>query len=676
MESTERTLSRGGGGSPVDQLLARGLLVARDRRHVAVPREVAICLRDGRTTGNPGRPRARARHVRAGRGRRGPGRGRCRLRAGPARRAAARALGDGAARRPCGPAGWGCVTSRPPPSCCTPTSAPRRCTWRSRSPPTWSPPAPPATATRCGCPPRPSTSGARRRSRTAGRRLALAWLDCPRLVGLVGGREAGKPVNALVPDLERMWLPETRRAALEQVAAPRAGHRPRRRHRGALAGGADGLAAPAAPLGAAQAVAWVTEEAAVVGVTALGGMSVHGRALLSLDDPQHHAPAALGPLLPEPIDHVLLQADLTAVAPGPLEQDLARHLSVRRRHRVPGRRDRLPVHRGVGPAGVRLRLVLRGGARVPGRLVADPGAAGAVLPRRRRLRRFGTIRVGAAESFLRSDDEAALTELVHHPKAAGLRLRRIAPTVVVSDVPLDVLLPRLRELGSAPSSRRPTAPCAWPGARRCGPGPSRRRPGRATLALPGPLDPTARPGSRPGGLHGDRGPGRRPGGGEPAGPRPAGRRAHHAGLDAGRPAGVGGDRDRSGSGTSTTTGRPSSGSSTRSRSRRAGCRPTTTAPRTCGRSRCTGSPPYVASTNSGESLTPGAFDGRIVRSARGGRTDDARCAVTAAVSGDVPVSVQVVVARQPIVDLDQEVVGSSCSTGRNATTRPRSAASR
>jgi Helicase conserved C-terminal domain/WYL domain len=70
-------------------------------------------------------------------------------------------------------------------------------------------------------------------------------------------------------------------------------------------------------------------------------------------------------------------------------------------------------------------------------------------------RKFGTIRVGAAESFLRSDDESALTELVHNPKASSLRLRRIAPTVVVSDVPLDVLLPRLRDLGSAPVVESP-----------------------------------------------------------------------------------------------------------------------------------------------------------------------------------------------------------------------------
>jgi hypothetical protein len=65
-------------------------------------------------------------------------------------------------------------------------------------------------------------------------------------------------------------------------------------------------------------------------------------------------------------------------------------------------------------------------------------------------RTYGTIRVGHAEAFLRADDETALSELLHHPKAASLGLRRLAPTVVVTATPLDVLLPRLRELGAAP----------------------------------------------------------------------------------------------------------------------------------------------------------------------------------------------------------------------------------
>jgi len=65
-------------------------------------------------------------------------------------------------------------------------------------------------------------------------------------------------------------------------------------------------------------------------------------------------------------------------------------------------------------------------------------------------RTFGVVRVGFAEAFLRADDEAALAELLHHPAAPALGLRRLAPTVLISTVPLDVLLPRLREAGVAP----------------------------------------------------------------------------------------------------------------------------------------------------------------------------------------------------------------------------------
>ena len=212
---------------------------------------------------------------------------------------------------------------------------------------------------------------------------------------------------------------------------------------------------PRRPPVRAEAVAWVCAEAALVGVTALGGVSAHGRALLSQDDPLHHAPAALAPLLPEPIDHVLLQADLTAVAPGPLEQDLARHLALvadieSRGGATTYRFTEASVRRAFdsGWSVAEVHAFLGSSSRTPvpqalSYLVDDVS------------RRFGTIRVGAAESFLRSDDEAALTELVHHPKASLLRLRRIAPTVVVSDVPLDVLLPRLRELGSAPVVEAP-----------------------------------------------------------------------------------------------------------------------------------------------------------------------------------------------------------------------------
>ncbi len=155
-------------------------------------------------------------------------------------------------------------------------------------------------------------------------------------------------------------------------------------------------------------------------------------------------------LLPEPVDHVLIQADLTAVAPGPLESALARQLQLvadveSRGGATVYRFTPGSVRRAldVGWSAAELHGFLDTVSRTPvpqplTYLVDDT------------VRRFGTVRVGHAEAFLRSDDETALAELLHHPQAGTLGLRRIAPTVLVSTLPLDVLLPRLRELGAAP----------------------------------------------------------------------------------------------------------------------------------------------------------------------------------------------------------------------------------
>ena len=66
--------------------------------------------------------------------------------------------------------------------------------------------------------------------------------------------------------------------------------------------------------------------------------------------------------------------------------------------------------------------------------------------------------------------------MLHHPRAASLGLRRIAPTVLVSSTPLDVLLPRLRELGVSPlvEAADGTVHVARPDRRRARPRTSRR----------------------------------------------------------------------------------------------------------------------------------------------------------------------------------------------------------
>ena len=118
---------------------------------------------------------------------------------------------------------------------------------------------------------------------------------------------------------------DVRRAALAELAALPPGS--------TLKPG-DGLASlvarlhwlrPRRPTSRDTAVGWTVEEAATLGILGLGGMSPHGRALLS--EGAAAAAAAIEGLMPAPVDHVLLQADLTAVAPGPLEADLARGLA-------------------------------------------------------------------------------------------------------------------------------------------------------------------------------------------------------------------------------------------------------------------------------------------------------------------------------------------------------------
>lgn len=276
--------------------------------------------------------------------------------------------------------------------------------------------------------------------------LARTWLDNPRDAAVIGQRVAGKTVNALGEGLERPWLSALRRELLAVLAEMPAGRVL------AAATGVPGVAArlrwrrPRRPASQLAAVDPLLREAAQLGVIGAGALGAPARALLDGGD----AAATLTALLPAPVDHVLLQADLTAIAPGPLEGDLARRLAlladVESRggatvYRFSDGSVRRAFDAGWSAAEVHTFLDEVSRTPVPQGLayVVDDVA-----------RRFGVLRAGHAESFLRSDDEVALTALVHDPAAASLRLRRIAPTVVVSDVPIATLLPRLRELGLAP----------------------------------------------------------------------------------------------------------------------------------------------------------------------------------------------------------------------------------
>ncbi|WP_175412511.1 helicase C-terminal domain-containing protein [Streptomyces sp. TRM64462] len=285
--------------------------------------------------------------------------------------------------------------------------------------------------------------------------LAAAWLAGTRTPGLVGNQDAkGRTLAALGSDLDRGAAPEVRRRVLELLAALPHGAAPdagavldRLRWERPLRGGG-----PGAEL-RTRLARWTLTEAELLGVTGRGALSSHGRALLRDDDPdQGAAVALLAPLLPEPVDHVLLQADLTAVAPGPLRRPLADTLSVLADVESKGGAT---VYRFT-PASVRRALD-------SGRTAADLHAflaAHSRTPVPQPLayliddvaRRHGHLRVGAASSYVRCDDDAVLGEIVADRRSAPLRLRRLAPTVLASAADPTTLLEGLRSLGYAPAA--------------------------------------------------------------------------------------------------------------------------------------------------------------------------------------------------------------------------------
>ena len=196
---------------------------------------------------------------------------------------------------------------------------------------------------------------------------------------------------------------------------------------------------------------WTVTEARTLGLATGGALAGHGRLLAAGDGAA--AVTALEAALPPTLDHVLLQADLTAVAPGPLEPALARSLRLvadiestggATVYRFTEATVRRAFDAGWTAGDVTGLLARHSRTPVPQPLtylVDDVG------------RRHGRVRVGAASSFVRCDDESILSVLRSDRRAASLGLRVIAPTVLVSSAPVDVLLERLREHGPGTGGR-------------------------------------------------------------------------------------------------------------------------------------------------------------------------------------------------------------------------------
>ncbi len=201
-----------------------------------------------------------------------------------------------------------------------------------------------------------------------------------------------------------------------------------------------------------EPVAALIDEATALGLIGRGALTSPARRLVSDNAPADDAAKAIGRVLPDPIDHFLLQADLTVVVPGPLKRDLADQLAevatvesagAAMVYRVSEASIRHALDTGRTADGLHSFFARHSKTPVPQGLsyLIDDVA-----------RRHGQLRVGMAQTFVRCDDPALLAQVVAAPTTDTLELRLLAPTVAVSQAPISEMLDGLRRAGFVPAA--------------------------------------------------------------------------------------------------------------------------------------------------------------------------------------------------------------------------------
>jgi hypothetical protein len=279
--------------------------------------------------------------------------------------------------------------------------------------------------------------------------LASTWLDLPSRPALIGTHSPdAKPYGALSDSLYSTAAPLDRRLLLSMLAELPPG------------AGVDKNTASAAliwrrPRWAKRLqpapVADLLEEAHLLGLVGRGAISTPGRALLG----DGEAVDAMARALPAPIDHFLVQADLTVVVPGPLERHLAEELAAVANVESAGA---AMVYR-VSEQSIRHALDIGKTADALHSLFEKhsktPVPQGLTYLIDDVARRHGQLRIGMAASFLRCEDPTLLAHAVA-ASAEPLQLRVLAPTVAISQAPISEVLAALREAGFAPAAEDST----------------------------------------------------------------------------------------------------------------------------------------------------------------------------------------------------------------------------
>jgi len=267
--------------------------------------------------------------------------------------------------------------------------------------------------------------------------LVTLWLETSRVAGLIGKGDS-KSVAALGPELDRAGIAGLKRSLLALMAGlPEIDPE--------ITSLQERMKFDLPTRTNNEYITWILREVEWLGITGQGAISSFGKALISGTD------LGVQAALPSPVDHILIQADNSAIAPGPLTVEVANEMGTLADIESRGgatvyRFTEGSIRRALdhGKTGDSIRDFLKKTSKTPmpqplEYLINDVS------------KRHGRLRVGQANSYIRCEDEGLIAQITHDKNLEDLRLRKLAPQVLIAEVEINELVTRLREASYLPA---------------------------------------------------------------------------------------------------------------------------------------------------------------------------------------------------------------------------------
>jgi hypothetical protein len=269
--------------------------------------------------------------------------------------------------------------------------------------------------------------------------LVSLWLETSRVSGL-SGKVGEKNIAPLGPELDRAGISSMRKVTLN-ILAENLESDPVIKNLQEI------IAWQMPQRFNAEYIEWTLREAEWLGLTGQGALSEFGIAFLKGSDE-----LGVERALPKPVDHILIQADNSAIAPGPLTVELANMIGTIADIESRGgasvyRFSESSIRRGLdhGQTGEQIKDFLKKTSKTPvpqplEYLINDVA------------KRHGRLRVGVAHTYIRCEDEGLLTQILHDKKLESLRFRKLAPQVLICDFEAGDVIATLREANYLPAA--------------------------------------------------------------------------------------------------------------------------------------------------------------------------------------------------------------------------------